>query len=267
MFNRYLQDPRIMQTVAILLGIESEVADNEGIQCFEWNLFCKTTLKSSERAFWLPMKFIEIFLRLKKRHFKINFVMWHLKSLHHHHHQKKNQLVSQWKQKNHNQNLNQKLILQSKRLVCIWWMLWLRNVFFLLHLLLLLQMLSSLIATSNGLGIFLTSSNSLFALFFLQSLEEKGLGNAAYKRKDFETALDHYGKAIELDPTNMSFLTNRAGLFWELLIQSFWLNYTDEENLNFLQRSILNKEGTMSALNNVTRQSKWEEKEKWTINW
>ena len=35
MFNRYLQDPRIMQTVAILLGIESEVADNEGIQCFE----------------------------------------------------------------------------------------------------------------------------------------------------------------------------------------------------------------------------------------
>ena len=165
MFNRYLQDPRIMQTVAILLGIESEVADNEGIPCFEWNLFCKTTLKSSERAFWLPMKFIEIFLRLKKRHFKINFVMWHLKSLHHHHHQKKNQLVSQWKQKNHNQNLNQKLILQSKRLVCIWWMLWLRNVFFLLHLLLLLlQMLSSLIATSNGLGIFLTSSKYFLCL-------------------------------------------------------------------------------------------------------
>ena len=45
----------------------------------------------------------------------------------------------------------------------------------------------------------------------LQSLEEKELGNAAYKRKDFETALEHYGKAIELDPTNMSFLTNRAG--------------------------------------------------------
>lgn len=172
MFNRYLQDPRIMQTVAILLGIESEVADNEGIQCFEWNLFCKTTLKSSERAFWLPMKFIEIFLRLKKRHFKINFVMWHLKSLHHHHHQKKNQLVSQWKQKNHNQKLNQKLILQSKRLVCIWWMLWLRNVFFLLHLLLLLlQMLSSLIATSNGLGIFLTSSKYfLFLHCFFCSL-------------------------------------------------------------------------------------------------
>ncbi|KAJ7379800.1 Stress-induced-phosphoprotein 1 [Desmophyllum pertusum] len=47
------------------------------------------------------------------------------------------------------------------------------------------------------------------------SLEEKGLGNAAYKRKDFETALEHYGKAIELDPTNISFLTNRAAVYFE----------------------------------------------------
>jgi len=42
-------------------------------------------------------------------------------------------------------------------------------------------------------------------------LEEKELGNAAYKKKDFETALAHYKNAIELDPTNASFLTNRAG--------------------------------------------------------
>ena len=46
---------------------------------------------------------------------------------------------------------------------------------------------------------------------FLQSFEEKELGNAAYKKKDFETALAHYKNAIELDPTNASFLTNRAG--------------------------------------------------------
>lgn len=45
----------------------------------------------------------------------------------------------------------------------------------------------------------------------LQSLEEKELGNSAYKKRDFETALEHYAKAIELDPTNVSFLTNRAG--------------------------------------------------------
>lgn len=50
-----------------------------------------------------------------------------------------------------------------------------------------------------------------FQWFVVQSLEEKELGNAAYKRRDFETALEHYGKAIELDPTNVSFLTNRAG--------------------------------------------------------
>lgn len=48
-----------------------------------------------------------------------------------------------------------------------------------------------------------------------KSLEEKELGNAAYKKKDFETALEHYGKAIELDPTNASFLTNRAAVYFE----------------------------------------------------
>ena len=36
----------------------------------------------------------------------------------------------------------------------------------------------------------------------------------AYKKKDFETALQHYAKAIELDPTNANFLTNRAGQLW-----------------------------------------------------
>ena len=42
-------------------------------------------------------------------------------------------------------------------------------------------------------------------------MQEKEQGNAAYKKKDFETALQHYGKAIELDPKNMAFYTNRAG--------------------------------------------------------
>ena len=36
----------------------------------------------------------------------------------------------------------------------------------------------------------------------------------AYKKKDFETALQHYAKAVELDPTNANFLTNRAGQSW-----------------------------------------------------
>ncbi|CAK8676814.1 unnamed protein product [Clavelina lepadiformis] len=48
-----------------------------------------------------------------------------------------------------------------------------------------------------------------------ESLEEKGLGNAAYKKKDFESALAHYDKASKLDPTNMAFLTNKAAVYFE----------------------------------------------------
>lgn len=47
--------------------------------------------------------------------------------------------------------------------------------------------------------------------FTLQALEEKEKGNAAYKKREFTTALEHYDKAIELDPTNVTFLTNKAG--------------------------------------------------------
>ena len=47
------------------------------------------------------------------------------------------------------------------------------------------------------------------------ALKEKELGNAAYKAKDFPTALAHYDKAIELDPEEISFLTNKAAVFFE----------------------------------------------------
>lgn len=46
---------------------------------------------------------------------------------------------------------------------------------------------------------------------FCQALEEKEKGNAAYKKKDFETALTHYSAAIDLDPANITFRNNRAG--------------------------------------------------------
>lgn len=42
-------------------------------------------------------------------------------------------------------------------------------------------------------------------------MKEKELGNECYKKKDFATALQHYKKAIELDGTDMTFLTNIAG--------------------------------------------------------
>lgn len=49
-----------------------------------------------------------------------------------------------------------------------------------------------------------------------KSIEEKNLGNAAYKKKDFETAISHYDKAFELDETNVTALTNKAAVYYEM---------------------------------------------------
>lgn len=47
------------------------------------------------------------------------------------------------------------------------------------------------------------------------AMKEKELGNAAYKAKDFETAIAHYNKAIELYDEDISFITNRAAVKFE----------------------------------------------------
>ncbi|KAI3689650.1 hypothetical protein L2E82_47614 [Cichorium intybus] len=49
-----------------------------------------------------------------------------------------------------------------------------------------------------------------------QAQKEKEAGNAAYKKKDFETAISHYSKAFELDDGDISFLTNRAAVYLEM---------------------------------------------------
>merc|ERR1719348_2092388 len=43
----------------------------------------------------------------------------------------------------------------------------------------------------------------------------KDKGNAAYKAKKFDEALELYGQAFSKDPTNMSVLTNMAAVFFE----------------------------------------------------
>lgn len=48
-----------------------------------------------------------------------------------------------------------------------------------------------------------------------QAYKEKELGNDAYKKKEFEMAIQHYNKAIELYPEDISFLTNRAAVKFE----------------------------------------------------
>ncbi|PON53812.1 N-terminal acetyltransferase A, auxiliary subunit [Parasponia andersonii] len=49
-----------------------------------------------------------------------------------------------------------------------------------------------------------------------QALKEKEAGNAAYKKKDFDTAIQHYTKAIELDDDEISYIMNRAATYLEM---------------------------------------------------
>ncbi|KAJ4846547.1 Hsp70-Hsp90 organizing protein 2 [Turnera subulata] len=49
-----------------------------------------------------------------------------------------------------------------------------------------------------------------------QAQKEKESGNAAYKKKDFEKAIEHYTKALELDDEDISYLTNRAAVYLEM---------------------------------------------------
>lgn len=49
-----------------------------------------------------------------------------------------------------------------------------------------------------------------------QALKEKEAGNAAYKKKDFDTAIQHYSKAIELDDEEISYIMNRAATYLEM---------------------------------------------------
>ncbi|XP_076239622.1 stress-induced phosphoprotein 1 [Calliopsis andreniformis] len=48
-----------------------------------------------------------------------------------------------------------------------------------------------------------------------EALTEKQLGNEAYKKKNFEEALAHYNRAVELDPTEIIYLLNIAAVYFE----------------------------------------------------
>lgn len=45
--------------------------------------------------------------------------------------------------------------------------------------------------------------------------QEKEKGNEAYKKKEFATAIQHYNKAIEHDPTDITFYNNLAAVYFE----------------------------------------------------
>lgn len=48
-----------------------------------------------------------------------------------------------------------------------------------------------------------------------EAVEIKNKGNALYKEKKFKQAIEMYDKAIEMDPSEMSFLTNKAAVVLE----------------------------------------------------
>lgn len=45
--------------------------------------------------------------------------------------------------------------------------------------------------------------------------KSKELGNASYKKKDFETALKHYNEALQHDPTDITYYNNIAAVYFE----------------------------------------------------
>ncbi|RYR59897.1 hypothetical protein Ahy_A05g025844 isoform C [Arachis hypogaea] len=49
-----------------------------------------------------------------------------------------------------------------------------------------------------------------------EAQKQKEAGNAAYKKKDFDTAIHYYSKALELDDEDISYLTNRAAVYLEM---------------------------------------------------
>jgi stress-induced-phosphoprotein 1 len=49
-----------------------------------------------------------------------------------------------------------------------------------------------------------------------EALQEKELGTAAYKKREFEAALQHYERALSLDPTNASVLANKSAVLFEM---------------------------------------------------
>ena len=48
-----------------------------------------------------------------------------------------------------------------------------------------------------------------------EALKEKEAGNEAYKKRSFDEAISHYDRALELYDKDVSFLTNRAAVYFE----------------------------------------------------
>ncbi|KAJ2779939.1 Hsp90 cochaperone [Coemansia javaensis] len=62
----------------------------------------------------------------------------------------------------------------------------------------------------------LTEEEKAAAAKKAQAEEAKAQGNAAYKARKFDEALESYGAAIELDPTDITYWNNKAAVYFEM---------------------------------------------------
>ena len=65
------------------------------------------------------------------------------------------------------------------------------------------------------------------------------MGNAAYKKKDFEAALKHYGLAIEKDPTSVIFRNNRAGVYIFIIRMTWYVDDINYFNSQIILKNVL----------------------------
>ena len=57
---------------------------------------------------------------------------------------------------------------------------------------------------------------------------EKNKGNEFYKKKDFNNAIAHYDKAIELNPSEVNYLNNKAAVYFEMKDYSKCIEQCDQ---------------------------------------
>ena len=52
-----------------------------------------------------------------------------------------------------------------------------------------------------------------------EAQKQKESGNDAYKKRDFPAAVNHFKAAIVLDPTEITFYTNLAAVYFETKVK------------------------------------------------
>ena len=83
-----------------------------------------------------------------------------------------------------------------------------------------------------------------------QAQEEKAKGNAAFQKGDFDVAVKHFTKAIELSPSDAVLYSNRSGAYASL--KDFEKALKDAETCVKLKPDWAKVKGSIKANNNFS---------------